>query len=215
MERSNNFRYSHIIWDWNGTLFDDARLCIDVMNELLEKRNLPALSPQRYQEIFGFPVIDYYRRAGFDFSAEPFEKISTEFITAYEARRRTCGLRPDVREVLRAGRQRGLSQSILSASRQDYLVDAVAQFRLGEMFDKILGLDNHHAYGKTGIGRKWIGESGLDKGTILLVGDTLHDFEVARELGIDCCLIPGGHQSYERLAACGVKMLRSLSGLYD
>jgi phosphoglycolate phosphatase len=33
-------KYKHIIWDWNGTLIDDAWLCVDIMNKILEKRNL-------------------------------------------------------------------------------------------------------------------------------------------------------------------------------
>ncbi|MDH5646585.1 MAG: hypothetical protein OEZ01_11285, partial [Candidatus Heimdallarchaeota archaeon] len=31
-------RYEHIIWDWNGTLLDDAWLCVEIMNSMLAKR---------------------------------------------------------------------------------------------------------------------------------------------------------------------------------
>ena len=61
---STNFAYQHIIWDWNGTLFDDAGVCLDIMNGMLARRNLPHLTPERYEEFFDFPVIDYYRRVG-------------------------------------------------------------------------------------------------------------------------------------------------------
>ena len=27
--------YRHLVWDWNGTLFDDAWLCVEVMDGLL------------------------------------------------------------------------------------------------------------------------------------------------------------------------------------
>ena len=47
----------------------------------------------------------------------------------------------------------------------------------------------------------------------LLIGDTDHDQEVAAEMGIDCILIPAGHQSRERLQACGVPVLQSLEEL--
>ena len=33
-------KYTHIIWDWNGTLLDDAWLCVDVMNGMLGERGL-------------------------------------------------------------------------------------------------------------------------------------------------------------------------------
>lgn len=38
-------KYETVIWDFNGTLFDDAWLCIDVMNEMLNRRGLKTLSP--------------------------------------------------------------------------------------------------------------------------------------------------------------------------
>ena len=39
-------KYGHIIWDFNGTLMDDAWLCIEVMNEMLSRRGLKTLSPK-------------------------------------------------------------------------------------------------------------------------------------------------------------------------
>ena len=77
-------KHRHLIWDWNGTLLDDAWLCIRTMNRVLARRNLPDLTAQRYQEIFGFPVIDYYRQLPFDEQRDPFEEVSTEFIHGYE-----------------------------------------------------------------------------------------------------------------------------------
>ena len=59
MERS---KYKHIIWDWNGTLLDDAWLCVDVINGVLSRRNMSTISLRQYQELFNFPVIDYYVR---------------------------------------------------------------------------------------------------------------------------------------------------------
>ncbi|MBK8664200.1 MAG: hypothetical protein IPN18_21325 [Ignavibacteriales bacterium] len=29
--------YNHIIWDWNGTLFNDVHICLDIINNILEK----------------------------------------------------------------------------------------------------------------------------------------------------------------------------------
>jgi phosphoglycolate phosphatase len=77
------FPYKHIIWDWNGTLFDDAWLCIEIINAMLVRRGLTRLTPEEYEQIFDFPVRDYYSRIGFDFQVEPFEKLSDEFIDRY------------------------------------------------------------------------------------------------------------------------------------
>ena len=206
--------YQHIIWDWNGTLFDDAWLCLDIINHMLQRRSLPALTPERYQTIFRFPVIDYYRQLGFDFAREPFEAISDEFIGAYEHRRGECQLREQALMILTGNVKAGLSQSILSASKQDLLQQAVAGFGIGEMFVKVLGIENHHAFGKLDIGRAWVREIDLDPTRILLIGDTAHDYEVAQAMGVDCVLLPSGHQSSARLEASGARVVESLASLF-
>ena len=81
MQKNGNVsKYTHLIWDWNGTLQDDVWLCIDVMNSLLHRRRKPAITLQQYREIFRFPVKDYYLKAGLDYEIEPFELIAEEFI---------------------------------------------------------------------------------------------------------------------------------------
>ena len=42
----------NIIWDWNGTLVDDAWVFVDIMNRFLKKMNLPIISLEDYQQNF-------------------------------------------------------------------------------------------------------------------------------------------------------------------
>ncbi len=208
-----NKTYAHIIWDWNGTLLNDLNLCLEIINNLLIKNRLPSVSLANYLEIFGFPVRDYYQNIGFDFDKESFEDISTEFITAYEKGRPTCLLMPGTRETLEHLSSTGYTQSILSASKQTYLNDAVLDYRIKEYFISINGLDNHHAAGKFDLAKEFMKAQDLIPNSVLLVGDTLHDAEIAASLEVDCWLIPNGHQSRQRLESAGVPILDSLSNL--
>ncbi|MBE0642419.1 MAG: hypothetical protein IH599_10305, partial [Bacteroidales bacterium] len=45
-----------ILWDWNGTLLDDISLCLSTINGMLTRLAHPALSVDRYKDIFRFPV---------------------------------------------------------------------------------------------------------------------------------------------------------------
>lgn len=210
----SEFKYRHIIWDWNGTLLNDAWLCVEIMNEMLALRSLPVITLDIYERIFDFPVVDYYRKVGFDFALDPFEKLSDEFMGAYNVRVRACPLREGVYDVLAAGQTRGITQSILSAMMQSTLESLIDQFGLRVYFSGITGLDNHHAAGKLELAREWMAAQDLRREDILLVGDTVHDFEVAQALGVDCVHIHSGHHSRERLATCGVPILESLAALY-
>ncbi|MBL7113239.1 MAG: HAD family hydrolase, partial [Bacteroidales bacterium] len=55
-----------------------------------------------------------------------------------------------------------------------------------------------------------IQDLGIPKQELIFVGDTLHDAEVASEIGIDCILIPNGHHSEERIRSAGVPVFLSL-----
>ncbi len=202
--------YKCVIWDWNGTLLDDMVACINVMNRVLGRRGLPVLERERYRNIFGFPVRDYYEKLGFDFTAEPFEQISFEFVDDYRKESQCAALREGCIQVLDHIKARGIRQVILSASQKEDLARQVGQYGVLEYFDELLGLDNCHAASKLEIGRKWLERSGLGKGEALLIGDTRHDFETASELGCDCILLSCGHQSEERLSGLGAPLIRSL-----
>ena len=200
----------HVIWDWNGTLLDDAWLCVEVMNELLEQHALPAVDAQRYEALFRFPVVDYYRELGFDFERTPFEAVGTAFINGYQARQHECELQPHVHETLEVLTERGVTMSVLSASQQSRLEAQARHHDVTERFVRLLGLDHHYADGKLELGRRWMSELGHPADEVLLIGDTDHDLHVAQELGVRCVLVPSGHQSRERLVQTGATLLDSL-----
>ncbi|MBZ0276623.1 MAG: HAD hydrolase-like protein [Anaerolineae bacterium] len=214
MPVADGFKYTHIIWDWNGTLFDDAWLCIEVMNDLLAQRGLELLTPDSYEAVFDFPVIDYYRKLGFDFEREPFEDVSHAFIAGYQNRMAECRLRDRTQLALSAGQHMGVTQSILSAMEHNMLKRLVKDYGLTNYFTDVVGISNHHAAGKVETAKQWMSLLRLKPETVLFVGDTQHDDEVAQALGVNCCLIYSGHHSRERLDATGRPRLDSLLHVY-
>lgn len=213
---SINGPYDTILWDWNGTLLNDTHTCIDCMNILLEERGIAPLTRERYLDIFTFPVREYYVKAGFDFSREPFEVPAHRFIDHYREAVRRAGLHEEAREVLSYLSGKGYRQAVLSAMERDFLLETLADKRIMEYFEVIYGIDNHLGAGKSDLARDLIADLGCAPSATVLIGDTLHDAEVARDTGISCILIADGHQSRSRLAAAGfpvVGKLRELVGI--
>lgn len=204
-------KYKHIIWDWNGTLVNDNRLCVQILNKMLKKRSMPGVTRDQYRQQFDFPVEDYYRRLGFDFSIEPYESIADEFIADYEKGQFECQLQEDALGVLSSLSGKGLTQSILSAYHQSKLEEAVEFFQVGDFFIKIVGLDNYYANSKLKTGKKLLDQIAFEPDEVLLIGDTTHDFEVADNIKTDCLLIADGHQKRQKLESCGVSVLDSLN----
>jgi phosphoglycolate phosphatase len=205
--------YKYILWDWNGTLLNDIDICVNVMNKLLAKRGIPLSDKEKYKRLFGFPVRTYYDKLGFDFDKEPFEKVSVEFITEYQKQSFSASLVTGAEEVLKYCKQAGFSQFILSASQIDNLYEQVKHFGIFSYFDKLLGLDHIHATSKVEIGKTWLKETAINPDEILMIGDTIHDFETAIELGCNIVLVADGHQTSERLLSLGVPVVDKISGI--
>jgi phosphoglycolate phosphatase len=170
------------------------------MNVLLSQRDMKQMTAEHYRNIFTFPVKEYYQKAGFDFLKEDFEVPAMEFIALYYKRLPEAGLFSCVHSVLTFFREKGLRQLVLSAMEHEKLEQSLKSKGIFGFFQKVSGITNHYAHSKVQIGQELLaGESSFKKEEILLIGDTLHDLEVAKELGIDCVLVVRGHQSKERL----------------
>ena len=202
-------KYKHIIWDWNGTLIDDAWLCVEILNNILEKRGLNAITINDYREHFTFPVRDYYIKLGFDFSVEPFEVCGMEFIHDFKNRKFEASLYTQMESILDKLTKIGISHSILSAQNQTLLDETVAHYQLQNKFEGVNGLNDHYAHSKVNIGIFWIETLNYDHKEVIMIGDTVHDYEVAQAMGTDCILIASGHNSRERLENTGVLVLDS------
>jgi phosphoglycolate phosphatase len=209
----DTYNFKHIIWDWNGTLFDDAWLCMEITNGLLKKQGLPTMTSDDYQEVFDFPVKDYYKKIGFDYSIESYESIANEFISQYEIRKFECELQPSAEETLSCLSSIGLSQSILSVYSQTSLEKLVRHFSLDSRFVRISGLDNHYAIGKIEIAKRHLAELDFSAASMVLVGDTIHDYDVSKAINIGCILIPSGHQNKKRLESTSAPLLESLEDI--
>ena len=204
-------KYSHVIWDWNGTLFNDVDWCFRVINSMLSKRGIKTLQGiDEYREAFCFPIIQYYINVGFDFSIEPFEVLAKEFIALYHSEKSgNCKLYPNSEATLESLHKKGISQIILSASEKGNLLSQISEFDITKYFDEILGISDIYAKSKIDIGLEYLSKNDIEKA--VLIGDSVHDSEVAKALRVDCILIPNGHQKRERLQSCCVPIVDDIS----
>lgn len=205
--------YSHIIWDWNGTLFNDVSWSIDVINRMLKKRSLKTLeSLDDYHKVFCFPIINYYRNVGFNFKTDSFESLAAEYIELYHSNKSgRCTLHENAERILRDIQNMNMKQIILSASQIDNLLLQVNEFNISNYFDEMLGISDIYAKSKILIGKEYIKKQNIKKA--VLIGDTLHDYEVAQALNVDCLLIAKGHQSEALLRTSSVPVLNDITGV--
>ena len=198
-----------LIWDWNGTLLDDVAAAVGALNRMLVKRGARPITIEHYRRRFGFPVRPFYAELGVDLAKWDWDEICEDFHNF--VLEEPQAVRPDARDALELAASLGFRQSILSALRQDKLEAALAANGFLGFFDRIFGVDNLDGASKLDRGRELMASLGPSADTPVFIGDTLHDAEVARELGGRCVLVSCGHQMPDRLAAAGCPVAATLA----
>ena len=208
--------YKCIIWDWNGTLLNDVPLNMRIVNTLLAERGVRPLEGEDYYKTeFSFPIIDFYRKIGFDLEKEDFTLIAREYARLFDEGYPEAEIFPDAEQMLYLIKHSGKEQLIISASEQGYLLKQVEYFELSHYFTDILGVSDVLGSSKIERARGWIKERGIDPSEVLFIGDTEHDFDTAKAIGCDCVLVARGHNSRKRLEKTGCRVYDDLEFVRD
>ena len=196
-----------IFWDWNGTLLDDVDFTHGCLNWMLETHGYPQrYDLAEYREIFGFPIEEYYLRAGFDFARHPYPELAARFMEHYNAGvERHCPAMANAAATLAELQRRGWQQAVLSASRRDYLIEQVSARGLQGFFTELLGLADIYGVSKVQLGTDYLHRTGIDPAACVMV--------VAAAIGATCVLYTGGHQSRARLEKASPYVIDDLAQL--
>jgi len=189
-----------VIWDWNGTLLNDVDYCVEVINKILLKHNIEEIDTELYRKIFTFPVKKYYENLGFDFSKNSFEEVGMEFIDEYNKNIKKCSLQNGAIGVLKKINELSIKQVIISAREQTSLLNDIHSYQISNYFDTIKGISDNYASSKLHLFEEIIEKFGFENNEILLIGDTIHDYEIAQSLKINFIHYSKGHQDQTQFA---------------
>jgi phosphoglycolate phosphatase len=188
----------YIFWDFNGTVLDDAELCYHILSEMLIEEERPSVTFDEYLRIFTFPVRDYYAKV-YDLEKTSFEILAHRFIDRYQPRSLNLHLHEHVKEMVIYFEAKGFTNVLLSASEEKNLFEQLDHFKIRGLFTHILGTSNIYAKSKVDVAKNFIKKKGIKKNDMIMIGDTLHDAEVAHALGCEIILFTKGHQHKSRL----------------
>lgn len=206
----------YIFLDFNGTVLDDIDLCLNLLNEMLYEKEKITVDIKRYKEIFDFPITKYYIAAGFDFSKYSFEELANYFIVEYTRRNITeSKVFDDVCTFVNSVKKLGYKVVICSASKKPLLLDQLKEFKILDLFDDVIGLDNHYAASKELLAYEYVNKIEINLSKSYFIGDTTHDAEVGLKCGLNVLLIERGHQSYDVLSKTKMPILPTLNSAFD
>lgn len=205
-------KYTHIIWDWNGTLLNDIGASLASVNDMLESRGKAHINNVYYKECIGVPIIKFYEKV-FDMDKEDYSIIIKQYNEGYLRHLESCSLTEGAVEALEFFENNGLKQAIVSSSNNEQLCLNARKYGVFDFFDAVLGAGDYFAGSKIDRAAEYLQKRGAQKGRVLVVGDLMHDAEMAAELGADCVLLTSGHEHPDRLKAANVPLVDNLKEL--
>ncbi len=187
-----------IIWDYNGTLIDDVYVALNSVNDMLIKRNMQTITIEQYYTFMDTPITKFYENL-FDLNEITFDIIAKEFHKGYKKHLPVNPLMENAIKVLEFAHKMNYKQVLISSSNIDKIIPTLKEFSILKYFDDISGATNNYADCKIQRGRSLIKKYSIKKENIYIIGDTLHDYEFAKEIDVKCILTSKGHDGINKL----------------
>lgn len=209
------FTYDYVIWDWNGTLLDDISASLNSVNDMLALRGMPPIGVERYRECIGTPIRCFYEQV-FDMEKEDYPRLLAEYHAGYARHLINCSIGKGAVDALEFFASQGSVQVIISSCEQNQLLSGVESYGVSGYFDAVLGASDFLAAEKVERAQKYLAEkSKKSDPKILVIGDLLHDFELANAVSAHCVITKSGHEAWGRLAESGVDTVNDLTELVE
>ena len=202
----------HVVWDWNGTLFDDHVAVVAAVNDALALLGLRAIDADTYRTHYTRPVERFYEQvAGRPIAPEEWLALDEAYHHSYHAWLERLGLASDAAAALAAAEAAGLTQSLLSMWRHQQLVPLVERLGIGPFFVRVDGLRRPGGGGKAEHLVAHLAALRVEPSAVVLVGDSLDDLAAAQAVGAGCVLYDGGSHHRHALEATGVPVVDTLT----
>ena len=208
----------YILWDWNGTLLDDTQAALDTLNAMLRRRGRTPIGMDFYRDHFSFPCRPFYEQIGMAVPDSEWDALACEYHEVYSVQ--PVRLNAETMAALERVKAAGVRQSIISALRQDLLDDVTKVLGVAPYMECIYGTDNLDGASKLDRALELMTRlvATADEGdrflsNVVMIGDALHDKEVADALGVRCVLCgQGSHAAWRlrKVAPTGETLLEAL-----
>ncbi|MCL5784665.1 MAG: HAD family hydrolase [Patescibacteria group bacterium] len=194
-----------VAFDWNGTIFADSLAAVDAVNEVFKFLGVKAINLKKFQACFDIPARNAYIAMGA--SAEVLDRKKVEvahvFHTNYEQRAGKVRSRAFAKELLIWLSKNQIEALIFSNHLHEPIKIQLKRLKIGKYFNRVLA--NTHpesafrGRAKAEKLKDYIISKKLSAKEVLVIGDSIEEIEIGKELGFYTAAITHGYCSTLRL----------------
>ncbi len=194
MTNSHHSRYSHLVFDWDGTLVDTDAPIAQAESAILEKHGVRR-TPEQMRPYVGIPTFDTFARFGIQASPE----LWAEWQEQYQRFAHHAVLFPGVAETLRKLRGDGVALGMISSRRREEFHQLFDSFGLNALFDAdVFSNDTEKHKPDAEPMLRYLEKTGAAAGDCVYIGDMPTDIQCAAAAGVDSALMEWGGERRDR-----------------
>ncbi|HEY6823090.1 MAG TPA: HAD-IA family hydrolase [Steroidobacteraceae bacterium] len=194
--------YALVVFDWDGTLIDSASTIAECIQEAARDIGLEPPSREQATHVIGLGLHDSLRIAVPQLRPEQYVEFVSLYRKHFHAREDRMRLFPGIEPLLKSlSKERALAIATGKSRRGlDRALDATG---LRPYFRGSRCADETHPKPHPAMLLELMEECAVDKRSTLMIGDTSHDLEMARDAGVDALAVTYGAHPEPALRACG------------
>ena len=181
-----NNKYDLILWDLDGTILDTKQSLIDAIHRTLIENNLGNLTNEQLEQFIGPPFEDVVMPL-FNISYEEANKLAVVFRDNYfKYEMYNTYLYDGIKNIIIEIKNRNIKQGLATYKSENCVFPLMEHFNLNNLFDTMHGSIIDKKLTKTDIMKLAMMDAQIaDTNRILMIGDTIHDLNGAKELDCD------------------------------
>lgn len=193
-------RFELIVFDWDGTLMDSAAMIVASVQAAARDLGLEPPDEARARHIIGLGLGEALRYALPDLPEAHYPELVARYRHHYLSRDHELTLFAGAAELVRELASRGHRLGVATGKSRTGLDRALAHSGLGDCFHATRCADECHSKPHPQMLLELMNAFGVTPERTLMIGDTTHDLQMARNAGAGAVAVSYGAHSREALA---------------
>ena len=201
--REPTARYRLLVFDWDGTLADSTSLIAGAIQQTCRDLGLPAPDDRSARHVIGLGHRDAISLVAPTFPAADVARFSERYRAHYLVADADIPLFDGVRDMLEELDRRGFLLGVATGKTRAGLTRALAQHGIAHHFIASRCADETFPKPHPAMLLSLIDLAGVTAEETLMIGDTTHDLDLARNAGVSAVAVAYGAHPAAGLAAMG------------
>lgn len=192
-------RFELIVFDWDGTLLDSAGAIVACIQAAAADVGMPVPAEDRARHVIGLGLGEALRYAVPELAVERHAELADRYRHHYLSRDHELSLFRGATELVRNLAADGYLLAVATGKSRKGLDRALAVSGLAECFHATRCADECHSKPHPQMLEELMDELGVSPGLTLMIGDTTHDVQMAKNAGVEALAVAYGAHPREIL----------------